>query len=234
MADTEIINFQLPLLSSRTVRGDLSSSPTSHLIHLHPSQPIITNLNTSSPSQDFALALLYNSHTDLKHNYDGYTTWTIRVSWPGSSPTKIKITHPDQEGHFTISAQPLSPRMDHSFFFRAVSQHIPSSCLPFSLTDGVDQVNNRRSKLTAHLTEEFNTPIQVIFEPSILGLIPRTTLPTIGLIIISITVVSFIAPYIITFIECTLNGLPRSAKRPIASYLTNARTETKTKIKKNL
>ncbi|WWC95714.1 hypothetical protein V866_002580 [Kwoniella sp. B9012] len=168
-ADTEIINFSLPLPppppSSTPI---LSINPD--LLELTPSQPTIVNLTDSSPNQSFIL------------NFQGvekdYQKWTIRISWPGSSPTKIKIIPPDESFQFSIIGSSLSPRMYHPLLSDDIA-HEP--------------------------TDQFHTPISIILEPLILGVIPRTALPTIYTIILALVIAGWNIPRILRLIEDIIN-----------------------------
>ncbi|WWC73819.1 uncharacterized protein I206_107791 [Kwoniella pini CBS 10737] len=188
LADTEIINFQLPLpLSSPT---EVPSLNQLQYTTLNPSESIITTLNTSSSSRTFFLNL-----------NDDYSKWTIRVSWPGSSPTKIKISEPNSNSQITISSQSLSPKMNHTKLRQFLNRHIS-----FNKTYSISNFEMKNDN------DYFNTSIEIILEPLIIGLIPQTTLPTIGLILISIIIVSFIIPHFIHFIEEIINDIPQSQK----------------------
>ncbi|WVQ66158.1 uncharacterized protein L199_004336 [Kwoniella botswanensis] len=168
-ADTEIINFSLPLPPLSSTSTPILST-TSDLLELTPSQPTLLNLTDSSPNQSFIL------------NFQGleqdYQKWTIRISWPGSSPTKIKIIPPDESLQFSIIGLSLSPRMYHPL------------------------LSHDRSYKT---TDQFHTPISITLEPLILGVIPRTALPTIYTIILALVIAGWNIPRMLRLIEDIIN-----------------------------
>ncbi|KAK6908570.1 hypothetical protein I204_06549 [Kwoniella mangroviensis CBS 8886] len=170
-ADTEIINFSLPLPPPSPSSTPFLST-NSDLLELSPSQPTIVNLTDSSPNQSFIL------------NFQGlekdYQKWTIRISWPGSSPTKIKIIPPDESFQFSIIGSSLSPRMYHPLIFHD---------LPYKPAD------------------QFRTPISILLEPLILGVIPRTALPTIYTILLAVVITGWHIPHILRLIENIINKL---------------------------
>lgn len=95
-ADTEIINFRLPLpphttiyptpnsliytyVSSRMQTHCIQLLPLSRLIlkfRISPYETLTLNLTDSSPERWFAL--------DMGNGKGSYKSWTLRASWPGS------------------------------------------------------------------------------------------------------------------------------------------------------
>ncbi|KIR76062.1 hypothetical protein I310_00769 [Cryptococcus deuterogattii CA1014] len=71
-ADTEIINFRLPLPPHTTTYP----IPDSLIYTISPYETLTLNLTDSSPERWFAL--------DMGNMKGSYKSWTLRASWPGS------------------------------------------------------------------------------------------------------------------------------------------------------
>ncbi|WWC92674.1 uncharacterized protein L201_007633 [Kwoniella dendrophila CBS 6074] len=185
LADTEIINFHLPISSEcSSIRETTTSALVQHeWTILKPSKPLIFNLNSSSPQKGFTL--------DFKQLR--YNVWTIRASWPGSSPTRIKINPPNSSYQFSIESSALSPRMSHHLLRDFMNKYAN-----LEIKD-VNQANRESSSLS------FDTPITITLEPLILGIIPKTALPTIIIIILSVILVGLNVTRIIRIIELAIN-----------------------------
>nr|XP_019043663.1 hypothetical protein I302_08243 [Kwoniella bestiolae CBS 10118]OCF22593.1 hypothetical protein I302_08243 [Kwoniella bestiolae CBS 10118] len=171
---------------------------------LKPSQPLITNLSSTSPELHFLL--------DFAEQDKQYNGWTTRVSWPGSAsppylnliypppyPTRISITPPDSSLHISISGTPLSPRMPHPLL-----SYLPSPLKPiFSSTQAQSQ--SQPHSIQINREEGFITPISIILEPLILGMIPRTAIPTVYLILLGILIAGLSLPRAFRLIEYLIN-----------------------------
>ncbi|WVW87042.1 hypothetical protein I302_109098 [Kwoniella bestiolae CBS 10118] len=158
---------------------------------LKPSQPLITNLSSTSPELHFLL--------DFAEQDKQYNGWTTRVSWPGSYPTRISITPPDSSLHISISGTPLSPRMPHPLL-----SYLPSPLKPiFSSTQAQSQ--SQPHSIQINREEGFITPISIILEPLILGMIPRTAIPTVYLILLGILIAGLSLPRAFRLIEYLIN-----------------------------
>ncbi|WRT69824.1 uncharacterized protein IL334_006815 [Kwoniella shivajii] len=174
-ADTEIVNFHLPLRGlsqAETSKGTLANA---EVTTLYPSNPLLFNLSSSDPEKHFQLNL----------NGNGHKSWTIRASYPGSSPVKLKMIEPNSKFQFSITGQALSPRMNHSFLQQYIVKYLPTDTDPTK----VDRL------------EDFDTVISIVLEPLILGIIPQTALPTIAIVLVFVLGAGTILPYVIISIE---------------------------------
>nr|XP_031857982.1 uncharacterized protein CI109_006605 [Kwoniella shandongensis]KAA5525054.1 hypothetical protein CI109_006605 [Kwoniella shandongensis] len=176
LGDTEIVNFHLPL-STTTTRH--ITPPDVPLLILSPSETITINLTSSSPERWFMLD--FGDST--------YTSWTIRASWPGSSPTRIKFIEPFSPGYFIIHSSSLSPPFPHPLL-----QHIPSYLKPYF-------PSSTRGKRKVRGSDDFETLLQVTLEPLHLGVIPQTAIPAIGLIVLFALGAGVCVPSIIHILE---------------------------------
>ncbi|RXK39707.1 hypothetical protein M231_03062 [Tremella mesenterica] len=215
-ADTEILNFRLPLSSPATPfelpPHTIELSSTQHQLQLQ--------FNSSSPE-----------HWVLLHFDEPYKEWTTRLSWPGSSPTRFTLTLYDLEPSentalLHILSTPLAPEFPHPllslplpFLMDYLRTFFSTSALP-SLTE----LGTSRSPDKGHIKEEndgddglsqrqfstgrnekgqlwtFNTSAHLVLEPLNLG-IPRTTLPLlIHLIIFGLGAIC-VVPIIIRLLE---------------------------------
>ncbi|TYJ55074.1 hypothetical protein B9479_004211 [Cryptococcus floricola] len=182
-ADTEIVNFHLPLSKDTTVYPPLDT-----VIHtISPFETVNINLTDISPEQWFSL--------DWKDQQDKYKSWTLRASWPASSPTRIQILPPHSPGFLLIHASPLSPRFP---YHPPLSQYLPSFLQPlFTFLPRATQPVPAERKLDT----EFETPLHLTLEPLLLGVLPYTALPAVGLILVVVVVAGLGVPYVIKGLE---------------------------------
>ncbi|WVQ84446.1 hypothetical protein IAT38_006598 [Cryptococcus sp. DSM 104549] len=177
--DTEIINFGFPL----PALSDAYPPPDTKVYTLSPSQPLTLNVTSSSPERWFAL--------DLGASKSRYKGWTIRASWPASSPTKITLSPPSSPGYFTLLAAPLSPRFP---------RHPPwLKLLPWNLGSLFAAPPHVAAQRLSD--DEFATVLLLTLEPLLLGFLPRTVLPAVGLIVLFATAAWFLVPAVIGFFE---------------------------------
>ncbi|ORY34624.1 hypothetical protein BCR39DRAFT_585592 [Naematelia encephala] len=173
-ADTEIRNFRLPLPDPPLAQTE--SVPTQVETILSSSQrQIVLNVSTYDSGRWINLIL-----------DEDYRAWTIRMSWPASQPTKFQldlVPNPDpnlMQAFLRIAAKPLSPTMPHPL---------------------LDDWYPARAKPDARSFEKLETTFQLVLEPLVFGFLPRTAVPTVLMIVVSLLGSSMAVPSIIRVIE---------------------------------
>ncbi|WVR07955.1 hypothetical protein IAU60_004998 [Kwoniella sp. DSM 27419] len=182
LADTEIINFHRPLTPARLgiKQADLISDS------FVPSDPVVFNLSSSEASRRFIL-----DFGEVR-----YAKWTVRASWPGSYPARIAIEPPTASSHLVIRGSALSPRMYHPLLTR----------LPPSLRRILPKPIPLRS--TTFTTDQaFSTPIHLLLEPLILGVIPQTAMPAIGAILAVVLLAALAIPSVFRTLHSLVNAV---------------------------
>ncbi|WVO14994.1 hypothetical protein L204_102637 [Cryptococcus depauperatus] len=174
-ADTEIINFRHPLPSHPTLYPPLDS-----LIQtISPYETLRLNLTDTAPEKWLAL--------DIKKDQK-YRAWTLRASWPGSSPTRVTLQSPMSPGYFVIRAALLSPRFPH---YPHLFELFPSS---------VSHIFAGRRELIKN-DKRFETPLNLTLEPLLFNVLPWTALPAVVTIVLFITGAWIVLPYFIQGLE---------------------------------
>ncbi|WVQ77541.1 hypothetical protein IAR50_007228 [Cryptococcus sp. DSM 104548] len=178
-ADTEIVNFHLPLSKDTTVYPPLDAV----IQTLSPFETITLNLTDISPEQWFSL--------DWKDQQGQYSSWTVRASWPGSYPTRIQILPPHSPGFLLIRASPLSPRFPRH------------PCLPLTqyLPSFLQSLFTRPIPAVPKLDTEFETLLHLTLEPLVLGVLPWTAIPAVGMVLVFTVVAGLGVPYVIRGLE---------------------------------
>ncbi|OXM79930.1 hypothetical protein C364_02229 [Cryptococcus neoformans Bt63] len=194
-ADTEIINFRLPLPPHTTTYP----TPDSLVYTISPYEALTLNLTDSSPERWFAL--------DMGNMKGSYKSWTLRASWPGSSPTKITLSPPLSPGYFTLHAAALSPRFPHH---PPVLPYIPYMNHLTSFISSLLTIPPPKPKLS---DDQFHTPLHLTLEPLLFGFLPYTALPAVGLIILFVTVAGMGVPYVIRGLEWAGNWAQAEDRR---------------------
>lgn len=149
--------------------------------------------------------------------------WTIRLSWPGSvsastsllmikltwqSPTRFDLslrplnsTIPgDHSALLLISASPLSVPIPISPIRHPVLSHLASLLHP------APDASRGLAKIADIGTEEWETTFHLVFEPLILGVLPRTAIPAVLLILVFGGGAACCVPSIIRLLERTHRG----------------------------
>lgn len=194
-ADTEIINFHLPLPPHTTTYP----TPDSLVYTISPYETLTLDLTDSSPERWFAL--------DMGNMKGSYKSWTLRASWPGSSPTKITLSPPLSPGYFTLHAAALSPRFPHH---PPVLPYIPYMNHLTSFISSLLTIPPPKPKLS---DDQFHTPLHLTLEPLLFGFLPYTALPAVGLIILFVTVAGMGVPYVIRGLEWAGNWAQAKDRR---------------------
>ncbi|KAK8849782.1 hypothetical protein IAR55_005118 [Kwoniella newhampshirensis] len=176
LADTEIVNFRLPLSSTTSKH---TPPPYVPLTILTPSERITIDLTASSPERWFI----------LDFGESNRKSWTIRASWPGSSPTRIRFSNAFSPGYFVIHSSPLSPHFPHPLLNDLKSRYLSSSA----------------SSPTSKIKDDFSTSVHLTLEPLLLGVIPRTALPAMGLMILFALGAGACVPSFIRTIEIAID-----------------------------
>ncbi|WVF68375.1 hypothetical protein IAT40_003140 [Kwoniella sp. CBS 6097] len=218
-ADTEILNFHLPLpsgsasapaaaLASGAGAGagaeiyETKFETSNDSLILSPSQPLTFVLSSSFPNRTIF----------LEFGDSDSSAWTIRASWPGSHPARIALSDPTDEGFF-IKGSPLSPRMPHPLLL-----HLPTSLqILFTPTSSKAPPASALSPApdAASEKEAFSTPVILVLEPLVLGIIPQTAVPTIGVILLVVFSSGLLVPRVVGLIERLVNpaeGVVRHGK----------------------
>ncbi|GMK56580.1 hypothetical protein CspeluHIS016_0304200 [Cutaneotrichosporon spelunceum] len=143
VADTEIVNARIPLPPSQL--------PDAKLTPIAAGQRETYTLSSNDTDVYFFASLQEGS-------------WTARISWPASTPTRFQLTplaHPDG-AVFHVNASALSPRV------------------PYFNPEG------KRDS-------DFETTFHILVEPLLLGVVPRTAVSAVGAIVVCVGVAVLVA-----------------------------------------
>ncbi|KAL1412567.1 hypothetical protein Q8F55_000314 [Vanrija albida] len=228
-ADTEIVNFRLPLT------GKVVAPPRGAALASLTASQRQAGLTVSDAQPEVWVAL------DLE---DKGKSWTARLSWPGSSPTRFAAhIHPSGAGGVLlhITAAPLSPRMPHPLLRRvralfgenesksdddAASTHSHSS---WTSWEDIGLVNYNSADPTSPADWPFHTDFHLVLEPLILGVLPATAASALAAIALFALAGALIAPYLIRALRRLILGLEedKAADAPAAALFANMAAKAK-------
>ncbi|GFZ49774.1 hypothetical protein JCM24511_07177 [Saitozyma sp. JCM 24511] len=189
LADTEIRNLHLPLPGADSI----DILPADHLT-LSSRSPL--ELSVSSDQAEQRILLDFG---------DDGEAWTVRVSWPGSAPTKWDLAITPSSPRTAIlhlTAAPLSPPFPHPLLSQ-LNAYLPS----YLRTIGARPVDREGSETETTMQRatkskiKWETKAHILLEPLILGVIPSTAVPAVGWIIVLVFGAGLVVPSLITWLE---------------------------------